>query len=156
MIKENPQINHVEETVNIKWCVSKVLQYIFVRNVLIHVFVYYVPQKRTHSCVRLLCSSETFSFMCSSTIIVRNVLIHVFVYYVRQERSHSRVRLLCSSGTFSFTCSSANLSIVYTCTPSKMLLSDHSLCKSFELSMSVTERTAFGVSKVKRRLHRLV
>ena len=94
--------------------------------------------------------------MCSSTIIVRNVLIHVFVYYVRQERSHSRVRLLCSSETFSFMCSSTNLSIVYTCTPSKMLLSDHSLCKSFEHSMTVTDRTAFEISKVKRRLHRLV
>ena len=29
MINEHPQISHMEETVNVKWCVSKVLQYIY-------------------------------------------------------------------------------------------------------------------------------
>ena len=28
MIRKHAQINHVEETVNVKWCVSKVPQYI--------------------------------------------------------------------------------------------------------------------------------
>ena len=28
MIKKHPQINHVEETENVKWCIFKVPQYI--------------------------------------------------------------------------------------------------------------------------------
>ena len=30
MIKKHPQINHVEETENVKWCVFKVPQYIYI------------------------------------------------------------------------------------------------------------------------------
>ena len=29
MIKKHPQVNHVDETENVKWCVFKVRQYIY-------------------------------------------------------------------------------------------------------------------------------
>ena len=35
MLKKHPQVNHVDETENVKWCVFKVPQYIYERT-LIH------------------------------------------------------------------------------------------------------------------------
>ena len=40
MIKKNPQINHVEETENVKWCVFKVSQYIYLHTHIHCVYIY--------------------------------------------------------------------------------------------------------------------
>ena len=67
--KKNPQINHVEETKNVKWCVFKVPQYI-------------ILQRNTNFCEKfcaLMSSVLTFLFSAGC---IRNHCSHSF--YLRK------------------------------------------------------------------------
>ena len=51
MIRKTSPINHVEETVNVKWCISKVPQYILILNIaksLQHIELFNIVTVKSH------------------------------------------------------------------------------------------------------------
>ena len=108
MIRKQPQINHVEETENVKWCVFKVPQYIFksividVQRPMINGFWVFLFQKldvkmrrvsqlgREHLCLSKLYSKRTpFSRIHRGIVNTVNLqsFLPIYLYLINSKRS---------------------------------------------------------------------
>ena len=82
MIKEHPQISHVEEAVNVKWCVSKVLLYILTVNKTYYVLV----RKRNASSIAPLLHGVS----SDATNLNFGLSLHLHQYFVCELRRLGR------------------------------------------------------------------